>query len=116
MYSLPPNHPFLAGAQIAACPFPMNHYVPHRLRSIHRNRLRSAGLWGLGGGEDGRLIRDGLLMAADDSDVQRKKLEDSVVVAPGGTKTPRAWSGWGSGREVAERQRKFGEEAVSCLR
>jgi hypothetical protein len=47
--------------------------------------------------------------------VQRKKLEDSVVVAPGGTKTERAWSGWSSGREVAERQRKFGEEAVSNM-
>ncbi|BEI85533.1 hypothetical protein CcaverHIS002_0509340 [Cutaneotrichosporon cavernicola] len=101
MYSLPPNYPFLAGAQIAACPFPMNHYVPHRLRSIHRNRLRVTGLWGLGGGED-----------VDDTDAQRKKLEDSVVVAPGGTQTQRAWSGFRSGREVAERQRKFGEEAL----
>ncbi|KLT45388.1 hypothetical protein CC85DRAFT_269159 [Cutaneotrichosporon oleaginosum] len=101
MYSLPPNHPFLAGAQLATCPFPMNHYVPHRIRSIHRNRLRAAGMWGLGGGEEG-----------DDSDTQRKKLADSVVVAPGGTKAERAWSGWGSGREVADRQRKFGEEAL----
>ncbi|GMK55206.1 hypothetical protein CspeluHIS016_0202620 [Cutaneotrichosporon spelunceum] len=101
MYSLPTNHAFLAGAQVAACPFPMNHYVPQRLHSIHRNRLRVAGLWGLGGGED-----------ADDTDEKRKKLEDSVVVAPGGTKTERVWSGFGSGREKAEQQRKFGEEAL----
>lgn len=53
------------------------------------------------------------LTTGDDTDVARKKLEDSIVVAPGGTKTDRAWSGWRSGRETAERQRKFGEEAVS---
>lgn len=49
----------------------------------------------------------------DDPEAARKKLEDTIVVAPGGTKTERAWSGWRSGREAAERQRKFGEEAVS---
>lgn len=52
MYSLPPNHPYLAGAQLAACPFPLNMYVPQRLRSINKARLQSVGLWGLGGGHD----------------------------------------------------------------
>lgn len=57
MYSLPPNYPFLAGAQLASCPFPLNHYVPHRLRSIHKARLQQAGLWGLGGGAEGESLK-----------------------------------------------------------
>jgi len=43
----------------------------------------------------------------------RKRLEESIIVAPGGTKTERKWSGWNAGREAAERSRKFGEEKVS---
>lgn len=49
------------------------------------------------------------------ADEDRKRLEDTVVVGPGGTQAPRAWSGWRSGKETADRQRKFGEEAV-CTR
>lgn len=42
----------------------------------------------------------------------QKRLEDTMIVGPGGTQAPRAWS-WKSGRESVERKRKFGEEAVS---
>jgi len=44
----------------------------------------------------------------------RKRLDESMVVGPGGTVAPRAWSGWRSGREVEERRQKRGEEEV-CL-
>lgn len=53
MYSLPGNYPILARAQLAACPFPMNHYVPQRIKGIHKARLESVGLWGVGGLNDG---------------------------------------------------------------
>lgn len=102
MYSLPPNYPYLAGAQLATLPFPLSQYVPQRLRSIHRTRLEAVGLWGVGGQHDG-----------DSPDEDRKRLEDSIVVTPGGTKVQRGWAGWRSGRENAERTRKFGEEKVS---
>jgi sorting and assembly machinery component 37 len=86
---------------VAALPFPQTHYVPQRLRGIHRQRLESVGLWGLGG-----------VHAGDAVDEDRKRLEDSFVVAPGGTKTERKWSGWNAGREAAERSRTFGEEKI----
>lgn len=86
---------------MASLPFPQAHYVPQRLRGIHRARLEAVGLWGLGG-----------LHAGDAVDEDRKRLEESIVVAPGGTKTERKWSGWHAGREAAERTRLFGEEKI----
>ncbi|WOO81215.1 Metaxin-1 [Vanrija pseudolonga] len=101
LYSLPPNYPVISAAQLAACPFPTNLYVPQRLKGIVKARLDAVGLWGVGG-----------LNYGDAAEEDRKRLEDSFVVGPGGTKTDRAWSGWNSGRETAERQRKFGEETI----
>jgi hypothetical protein len=43
----------------------------------------------------------------------RKRLEETMVVGPGGTVAPRVWSGWRAGREAEERRQKFGEEEVS---
>lgn len=82
----------------------MNYYLPQRLRSIHRTRLEAVGLWGVAG-----------LHHGDAVDEDRKRLEDTVIVAPGGTKTERKWSGWNAGRLQAERSRQFGEEKVIIL-
>jgi sorting and assembly machinery component 37 len=52
----------------------------------------------------------------------RKRVEEVMIVGPGGTVAPRAWSGWRAGREAEERKQKFGEEEVcedtcrSCFR
>jgi sorting and assembly machinery component 37 len=99
LYSLPPNYAFLAGAQTAALPFPLAHYVPHRLRGIHAARLRSVGLWGLGG-------------EVEETATSGESVLDDTVIAPGGTKAPRAWAGWRAGREAADRKRVFGQEKV----
>lgn len=49
-YSLPPNYPStVAKSQFAGLPFPMNQYIPQRIRSIVKSRLEFVGLWGLGG-------------------------------------------------------------------
>lgn len=49
-YSLPPNYPStVAKSQFTGLPFPMNQYIPQRIRSIIKSRLEFVGLWGLGG-------------------------------------------------------------------
>ncbi|KAL1411381.1 hypothetical protein Q8F55_002337 [Vanrija albida] len=101
LYSLPPNYPVIGAAQLAACPFPMNLYVPQRLKGIVKARLEAVGLWGVGG-----------LHYGEAAEEDQKRLEESFVIGPGGTKTDRAWSGWRAGREAAERKRKFGEETI----
>lgn len=101
LYSLPPNWPHLAQAQLATLSFPMTQYVPDRLRSVHAARLRHVGLWGLGGVHDGDLREE-----------DQRRLDESFVVGPAGTKVPRGWGGWHAGRERAERRRKFGEGAL----
>jgi sorting and assembly machinery component 37 len=91
-------------------PFPTNLYVPQRLKGIVKARLDAVGLWGMAGST---MALGGMSRANGQVTRQKrtgKRLEDSFVVGPGGTKTDRAWSGWNSGRETAERQRKFGEE------
>lgn len=80
----------------------MTQYVPDRLRSIHAARLKHVGLWGLGGVHDG-----------DIKEEDQKRLDESFVVGPGGTKVPRKWSGWHAGKEIAERRRKFGEQELA---
>lgn len=52
----------------------------------------------------------------DLADEDRKRLEEVYVQAPGGTKAPRAWSGWNSGKEFEEKRRKLGEEEVGVSR
>lgn len=49
-YSLPPNYPStIAKSQFTGLSFPMNQYIPQRIRSIVKSRLDFVGLWGLGG-------------------------------------------------------------------
>ncbi|WWD17008.1 hypothetical protein CI109_101444 [Kwoniella shandongensis] len=101
-FSLPPNYPeTLAKVQFRDLTFPKNQYIPQRLRSIVRSRLQHAGLWGLGGLNDG-----------DAADEDRKKLEEAFVVGPAGTLAPRAWSGWRAGRDMENRRRQWGEQEL----
>lgn len=72
------------------------HYIPQRIRAIHKVRLEHVGLWGLGGLHDG----------------EEKRSEQDEVVAPGGTTIPRGWAGWGAGKEIEKRKRAFGEEEL----
>lgn len=54
-----------------------------------------------------------LLGDAQDADGSRRTpLDESFIVGPAGTKAPRAWSGWRSGREAEKRQRLRGEEEL----
>ena len=54
----------------------------------------------------------GGLNIGDAVDEDRKKLDETFVAGPGGTMAPRAWSGWRSGREFAERKKEWGEEEL----
>ncbi|OWZ35092.1 hypothetical protein LQV05_005965 [Cryptococcus neoformans] len=101
-YSLPPNYPStVAKSQFTGLPFPMNQYIPQRIRSIIKSRLEFVGLWGLGG-----------LNVGDAEDEDRKRQEEQFIVGPGGTTTPRAWTGWRSGQEMDKRRRKWGEHQL----
>ncbi|KAE8539169.1 hypothetical protein D1P53_004259 [Cryptococcus gattii VGV] len=101
-YSLPPNYPStIAKSQFTGLSFPMNQYIPQRIRSIVKSRLEFVGLWGLGG-----------LNIGDAGDEDRKRQEEQFVVGPGGTTTPRAWTGWRSGQETEKRRRKWGEQQL----
>ncbi|ADV23740.1 Hypothetical Protein CGB_H0470W [Cryptococcus gattii WM276] len=103
-YSLPPNYPStIAKSQFTGLSFPMNQYIPQRIRSIVKSRLEFVGLWGLGGLNIGE---------SDAEDEDRKRQEEQFVVGPGGTTTPRAWTGWRSGQETEKRRRKWGEQQL----
>lgn len=54
-----------------------------------------------------------LVFLGDAEDEDRKRQEEQFVVGPGGTTTPRAWTGWRSGQETEKRRRKWGEQQVS---
>lgn len=104
----------------------MTQYVPDRLRSLCAARLKHVGLWGLGGVHDGESCAAAIavgyaasrvplsfeLTLGDLREEDQKKLDESFVVGPAGTKVPRGWSGWHAGREIAERRRKFGEASL----
>lgn len=56
-----------------------------------------------------------LVFLGDAEDEDRKRQEEQFVVGPGGTTTPRAWTGWRSGQETEKRRRKWGEQQVSLI-
>lgn len=60
-----------------------------------------------------RLIGCSLSFLGDAEDEDRKRQEEQFIVGPGGTTTPRAWTGWRSGQETDKRRRKWGEHQVS---
>nr|ODN96631.1 hypothetical protein L204_03339 [Cryptococcus depauperatus CBS 7855] len=104
LYSLPPNYSSMTvKAQCKGLTFPQNQYIPQRLRSLVKSRLEFVGLWGLGG-----------LNIGDAIDEDRKRSEEQFIVGPGGTVTPRAWSGWRSGQETEKRHRKWGEQQLEA--
>lgn len=97
LYSLPPNYTLLAPAQSGPLGPLERHYIPQRIRAIHKTRLEHVGLWGLGGSTDAEEPKEG----------------KEAAVAPGGTEIPRGWAGWGAGREVERRRRAWEGEQLA---
>ncbi|WVQ77282.1 hypothetical protein IAR50_006966 [Cryptococcus sp. DSM 104548] len=101
-YSLPPNYPqTIAKAQLSTLSFPQTQYIPQRLRSVIKGRLNFVGLWGLGGLNDGDAVEE-----------DQRIMEEKFITGPGGTVTPRAWTGWRSGQEAEQRRRRWGEQQL----